>query len=78
MENGRVRSFCGKEPVNLPAHIGARSSVHRCAEDEGTDWTMPWLGRVQPNIVAITSADPFSRQGDERETCSWAGGCAAQ
>src|SRR6187401_600261 len=25
---------------------------------EGTEWKMPWLERVLPNIVAITSAHP--------------------
>lgn len=25
---------------------------------EGTDWTMPWLPRVLPNIVELTSAHP--------------------
>jgi nicotinamidase-related amidase len=25
---------------------------------EGTDWKMPWLERVLPNIVSITSAQP--------------------
>jgi hypothetical protein len=25
---------------------------------EGTEWKMPWLPRVLPNIVAITAAQP--------------------
>ena len=39
------------------------SAVHICVDmqrmfGEGTDWKMPWLPRVLPNIVAITSASP--------------------
>jgi nicotinamidase-related amidase len=39
------------------------SAVHICVDmqrmfAEGTDWKMPWLPRVLPNIVAITSAYP--------------------
>ena len=38
-------------------------AVHICVDmqrmfAEGTDWKMPWLPRVLPNIVAITSAHP--------------------
>jgi nicotinamidase-related amidase len=37
------------------------TAVHLCVDmqrmfPEGTEWKMPWLGRVLPNIVAITSA----------------------
>jgi nicotinamidase-related amidase len=37
--------------------------VHICVDmqrmfAEGTDWKMPWLNRVLPNIVAITSTRP--------------------
>ncbi|MET4719354.1 nicotinamidase-related amidase [Bradyrhizobium japonicum] len=40
-----------------------RNAVHLCVDMQqmfagGTDWTMPWLPRVLPNVVAITSADP--------------------
>jgi nicotinamidase-related amidase len=39
------------------------SAVHLCVDmqrmfAEGTEWKMPWLPRVLPNIVAITSAHP--------------------
>lgn len=38
-------------------------AVHICVDmqrmfAEGTDWRMPWLPRVLPNIIAITSAHP--------------------
>jgi nicotinamidase-related amidase len=38
-------------------------AVHLCVDmqrmfAEGTDWKMPWLERVLPNIVSITSAHP--------------------
>ncbi len=38
-------------------------AVHLCVDmqrmfAEGTDWKMPWLERVLPNIVSITSAQP--------------------
>ncbi|WP_369539501.1 cysteine hydrolase family protein [Bradyrhizobium japonicum] len=40
-----------------------RNAVHLCVDMQrmfagGTDWTMPWLPRILPNIVAITSAHP--------------------
>jgi nicotinamidase-related amidase len=39
------------------------SAIHRCVDmqrmfAEGTEWKMPWLQRVLPNILAITSAHP--------------------
>ncbi|WP_338695720.1 isochorismatase family cysteine hydrolase [Bradyrhizobium sp. 26S5] len=39
------------------------NAVHICVDMQrmfaiGTDWTMPWLSRVLPNVVAITSAHP--------------------
>jgi nicotinamidase-related amidase len=39
------------------------SAVHICVDmqrmfAEGTDWKMPWLPRVLPNIVEITAAHP--------------------
>jgi nicotinamidase-related amidase len=39
------------------------SAVHLCVDmqrmfAEGTDWKMPWLERVLPNIVAVTCAHP--------------------
>ena len=39
------------------------SALHLCVDmqrmfAEGTEWKMPWLERVLPNIVAITSAHP--------------------
>jgi nicotinamidase-related amidase len=39
------------------------SAVHICVDmqrmfAESTEWKMPWLGRVLPNILAITSAHP--------------------
>jgi len=39
------------------------SAFHLCVDmqrmlAEGTDWKMPWLARVLPNIVSITSARP--------------------
>lgn len=39
------------------------SAVHLCVDmqrmfAEGTDWKMPWLQRVLPNIVSIASAQP--------------------
>jgi nicotinamidase-related amidase len=39
------------------------TAVHLCVDmqrmfAEGTEWKMPWLERVLPNIVAITSAHP--------------------
>jgi len=41
-------------------------AVHLCVDmqrmfAEGTDWKMPWLERVLPNIVSITSAHPERR-----------------
>jgi nicotinamidase-related amidase len=38
-------------------------TIHLCVDmqrmfAEGTDWKMPWLERVLPNIVSITSAHP--------------------
>jgi nicotinamidase-related amidase len=40
-----------------------RDAVHICVDmqrmfAEDTDWTMPWLPRVLPNVIAITSAHP--------------------
>jgi nicotinamidase-related amidase len=40
-----------------------RNAVHICVDmqrmfAEGTEWTMPWLPRVLPNVVAITAAHP--------------------
>ena len=39
------------------------TAVHICVDmqrmfAEGTEWKMPWLSRVLPNIVAITSVHP--------------------
>ena len=39
------------------------TAVHLCVDmqrmfAEGTDWKMPWLERVLPNIVSITSTHP--------------------
>lgn len=39
------------------------SAVHLCVDmqrmfAEGTEWKMPWLARVLPNIIAITAARP--------------------
>ena len=39
------------------------TAVHLCVDmqrmfAEATDWRMPWLERVLPNIVAITAAHP--------------------
>ena len=39
------------------------TAVHLCVDmqrmfAEGTEWKMPWLERVLPNIVSITSAHP--------------------
>jgi len=39
------------------------TAVHICVDmqkmfAENTDWKMPWLARVLPNIVSITSAHP--------------------
>jgi nicotinamidase-related amidase len=39
------------------------TAVHLCVDmqrmfSEATDWKMPWLDRVLPNIVAITAAHP--------------------
>ncbi|MGY4358490.1 nicotinamidase-related amidase [Bradyrhizobium sp. i1.3.1] len=44
-------------------HGAPQNAVHICVDmqrmfAEGTDWTMSWLPRVLPNIVAITSAHP--------------------
>ncbi len=38
-------------------------AIHLCADmqrmfAEGTDWKMPWLPRVLPNMVEITAAHP--------------------
>jgi isochorismatase family protein len=40
-----------------------RNAVHLCVDMQrmfsgGTDWAMPWLPRVLPNLVAIASAHP--------------------
>jgi hypothetical protein len=42
------------------------TAVHICVNmqrmfAEATDWQMPWLERVLPNIVSITSAHPENR-----------------
>ncbi|MEY9418007.1 nicotinamidase-related amidase [Bradyrhizobium japonicum] len=42
-------------------HGAVRNAVHVCVDMQrmfagGTEWTMPWLPRVLPNVVAITSA----------------------
>ncbi len=39
------------------------SAVHLCVDmqrmfAEGTEWKMPWLERVLPNIIAVTSVHP--------------------
>jgi nicotinamidase-related amidase len=39
------------------------TAVHLCVDmqrmfAEGTDWKMPWLERVLPNIVSVVSAHP--------------------
>ena len=39
------------------------STVHLCVDmqrifAEGTEWKMPWLERVLPNIVSITALHP--------------------
>jgi nicotinamidase-related amidase len=39
------------------------TAVHICVDmqrmfSEGTEWKMPWLGRVLPNVVAIAAAHP--------------------
>jgi nicotinamidase-related amidase len=46
-------------------HYGApgETAVHICVDmqrmfAEATDWKMPWLERVLPNVVAITAAHP--------------------
>ena len=41
------------------------SAVHICVDmqrmfAEGTEWKMPWLERVLPNIIAVTSAHCYS------------------
>jgi hypothetical protein len=41
----------------------AENAVHICVDmqrmfAEGTDWKMPWLSRVLPNIAAITASHP--------------------
>ena len=40
-----------------------QTAVHICVDmqrmfAEGTEWKMPWLARVLPNIVSVTSAHP--------------------
>jgi hypothetical protein len=40
-----------------------KTAVHLCVDmqrmfAEGTEWKMPWLERVMPNLVSITSAHP--------------------
>ena len=42
--------------------VGAEA-IHLCVDmqrmfAEDTDWKMPWLPRVLPNVVAITAAHP--------------------
>ncbi len=39
------------------------TTIHLCVDmqrmfAEGTDWNMPWLERVLPNIISITSTHP--------------------
>jgi nicotinamidase-related amidase len=39
------------------------SAVHICVDmqrmfSEGTEWKMPWLARVLPNIIALTASHP--------------------
>jgi len=59
-------------PKNDELRYGApgETAVHLCVDmqrmfAEGTDWKMPWLERVLPNILSITSTHPektiFSR-----------------
>ena len=54
-------------------------AVHLCVDmqrifAEDAEWKMPWLERVLPNIVAITSARPertiFTRFMEAPEECS--------
>jgi nicotinamidase-related amidase len=52
-------------PNNDALRYGApgETAAHLCVDmqkmfAEGTEWKMPWLERIQPNIVAITSARP--------------------
>ena len=52
-------------PKNDELRYGApgETAVHLCVDmqrmfAERTEWKMPWLERVLPNIVSITSAHP--------------------
>ena len=52
-------------PKNDELRYGApgETAVHLCVDmqrmfAEGTDWKMPWLERVLPNILSITSTHP--------------------
>jgi nicotinamidase-related amidase len=52
-------------PKNDELRYGApgETAVHFCVDmqrmfAEGTDWKMPWLERVLPNIISITSVHP--------------------
>ena len=68
------------------------SAVHICVDmqrmfAEGTEWKMPWLERVLPNIIAATSAHPertvFTRQAclfamDRQRPASAAARCGSR
>ena len=46
-----------------PVRRDSDPAVHLCVDmqrmfAEGTEWNMPWLERVLPNIASITSAHP--------------------
>ena len=52
-------------PKNDELRYGApgETAVHLCVDmqrmfAEGTDWKMPWLEHVLPNILSITSTHP--------------------
>ncbi|WP_369539478.1 hypothetical protein [Bradyrhizobium japonicum] len=47
----------------LPYGAPGENAVHICVDmqrmfAESTDWKMPWLPRVLPNIVSVTAARP--------------------
>ena len=49
--------------IELRYGAPGETAVHLCVDmqrmfAEGTEWKMPWLERVLPNIVSITSAHP--------------------
>lgn len=51
------------KPEDLRYGPPGETAVHICVDmqrmfAEGTDWHMPWLARVLPNIVALTEANP--------------------